>query len=224
MKIIAISDLHGDLIEKYKLPAGDVLVIAGDVLPDDYHFDYKEVIKTSRIERQGKWYDKVWLPYLGTLQTKFPNVIWIAGNHDFFLQAVIFEPKMPEGVHYLNESSVTIDGIKFYGAPWNMTQGWAFAIDEKDYAKRLGTMPSEVDVLITHGPPAVKGMPGAHWTSEILAAWITLTPYKAVICGHIHEAYGTYKIEDVPIYVVSSKNRDYELVNKPVEIEVNKDA
>lgn len=221
MKIIAISDLHGDRIEPDKLPPGDVLVIAGDVLPDDYTPADRKQEGTYRQQRQGWWFDDVWVPYLHTLSKQFASVLWIAGNHDFFLQGFLLDSVqevMPKGVTYLRETDVTIDGVKFYGAPWNMTRGWAFAIDDREYAQRLGAMPEDVDVLITHGPPAIKGMPGVHWTSQILADWILLSSMKAVICGHIHEAYGQYAIGDTPVYVVSSKDRKYELVNPPVEI------
>ena len=223
MKIIAISDLHGDTIPPDDLPNGDVLVIAGDILPDDYTPEGRDQKDSSRVLRQGWWFNDIWIPYLVELRTKFPSVVWIAGNHDFYFQGYLrdsVEDQMPNGVHYLRESNVVIDGIKFYGAPWNMTRGWAFAIDEREYAQKLGEMPTDVDVLITHGPPKVDGMPGVHWTSQILGDWIELTPMKAVICGHIHGAYGEYAIGDTPIYVVSSKNRNYELVNPPLEIEI----
>ena len=225
MTIIGISDLHGDLIPVEDLPDGDVLVIAGDVLPDDYHFAYKDVIRTSRIDRQGKWFDEVWVPYLVTLRGKFANVLWIGGNHDFYLQAIMspfIKERMPAGVHYLVEDAVTIDGVRFYGAPWNCTRGWAFWLSEEEHAARLATVPGDVDVLITHGPPAHLTMKGVHYCSAELGQWVRehSSTLKAVICGHIHEAYGTYKMWGVPVYVVSSKNRDYELVNKPVVIEI----
>ena len=224
MKLVAISDLHGDQIPPADLPDGDVLVIAGDVLADDYHPAGRAIIGTDRVQRQGWFFDEVWAPYLEQLSEKYPHVLWIAGNHDFFFQAIsakrIDEAVTSANVHYLQESFIVLDGVKFYGAPWNMTQGWAFAIDEAEYAVRLGNVPADTDVMIVHGPPAIKGMPGVHWTSEIFGDWLALTPMKAVICGHIHEAYGTYQIGTTPVYVVSSKNRQYELVNLPVEIEI----
>ena len=226
MTIIGISDLHGDLIPVEDLPDGDVLVIAGDVLPDDYHFAYKDVIRTSRIDRQGKWFDEVWVPYLVTLRGKFANVLWIGGNHDFYLQAIMslrIKESMPPNVNYLVEESVDINGILFYGAPWNCTRGWAFALDEDEHATRLAHVPDHVDVLITHGPPAHPTIDRLQaYCSPVLGQWVRehSSTLKAVICGHIHEAYGTYKMWGVPVYVVSSKDRDYRLVNPPVVINI----
>ena len=226
MIITAVSDLHGDLIPAADLPDADVLVIAGDVLPDDYHFSYKEVMGTSRVMRQGRWFDEIWAPYLITLKEKFPHVLWIGGNHDFYLQAImspLIRERMPPGVHYLVEDLVEINGIRFYGAPWNCTRGWAFCLDEEDHATRLARVPDDIDVLITHGPPGHATIDGLQaYCSAELGQWVHrhASTLKAVICGHIHEAYGTYKMWGVPVYVVSSKNRDYELVNPPVVINI----
>ena len=224
MKLVAISDLHGDQIPPNDFPDGDVLVIAGDVLADDYQPPGRDIVGTSRILRQGWFFDEVWIPYMEQLGEKYSAVLWIAGNHDFFLQAISakrIQHSMPPGVHYLQESSIVLDGVKFYGAPWNMTMGWAFALDdEPEHAVKLGNVPADTNVLIVHGPPRIEGMPGFHYTSEAFGDWLGLTPLKAVICGHIHEAYGTYQIGTTPVYVVSSKNRNYELVNPPVEIEI----
>lgn len=216
MRIIAISDLHGDL--PATLPEGDVLVIAGDLAPDDWTPDGAQKGTTTR-SRQARWHHEVFTPWLNALP--YAHIIYIAGNHDFYLEGVnIAPPDEGKSIHYLNEDLVNIDGVTFYGAPWNMTQGWAFALTEREYAQRLGKVPEGVDVLVTHGPPLIADMPGFHWTSQILADWIGLTPFKAVICGHTHEAFGQYAIGDTPVYVVSIKDRKYDSVQPPTIIEL----
>ena len=225
LRIVAISDLHGDTIPTDTLPDGDVLVIAGDVLVDDFYPPGRDSTGTSRVQRQGWFFDDVWVPWLRTLTSKYSRVLWIGGNHDFFLDAMrigstIYD-SMPEGVTYLNEELISIDGVLFYGAPWNMTEGWAFAIDESDYMTKLAYVPDDTDVLITHGPPANVNMPGFHYCSSVLAEWIRNRPdLKVVICGHIHEAYGTYRVGAAQIHVVSSKDRNYRMVNAPVIIDL----
>lgn len=227
MKIVAISDLHGDLPDPQTLPPGEVLIIAGDVLPDDYGLGGLSPVGSSRVMRQGTWFDVHWVPWLKDVKQHFEKILWIGGNHDFFLQMIMakrIKDSMPEGVHYLIEEELVFKGVKFYGVPWNTTEGWAFCLDEEDHYKRLKDVPPDVDVFICHGPPYTAGFDGEleYFTSPALAHYIRehQSSLKAFICGHVHEAYGVYKMWDVPVYVVSSKDRNYKSVNPPVIIEV----
>jgi Icc-related predicted phosphoesterase len=226
VKIIAISDLHGDLPKPEDLPSGDVLIIAGDILPDDYIAEAGSV-GTTRVMRQGLWFDSILVPWLRVVKSRYKKVLWTGGNHDFFLQSMIshsIRAVMPEGVHYMVEEDLTIDGVKFFLAPWNTTKGWAFCLDEEDHYRRLAQLPGDIDVMVTHGPPYTAGFNGQleYFTSPALSHYIreNQKTLKAWICGHIHEAYGVYRMWDVPVYVVSSKDRDYRSVNPPVIIEV----
>lgn len=226
MKIIAISDLHGEVISPEKLPDGDVLVVAGDVLPDDYIPNAPSAtVGTSRAVRQGYYFDEVFLPWLTVVKKKYRAVLWIGGNHDFFLQMIMggsIKRSMPEGVHYLLEETVEIEGVTFFGAPWNGTRGWAFALDEEDHYRRLQDVPPGIDVFICHGPPYSSGFEGEleYYTSPALSNYIREHKPKVFICGHVHEAYGKYRMWETDVYVVSSKDRNYKLVNPPVEIEI----
>lgn len=227
MKIIAISDIHGDIVEN--LPKGDVLVIAGDILPDDYRPENRDMVGTTRIIRQMWWFDDVLLPWMtGLIDSKtFQDIVFIGGNHDFAFQSLMPSTilKILEGhphIHYLCEYGVEIDGVKFWGAPWNCTAGWAFFTEEEAYEEKLCLVPPDTDVFITHGPPYHPIVrPMFHYTSHALGRWVEQQKnLKALICGHIHEAYGFYKLFNTPTYVVCSKDRHYRLVNAPVEIEI----
>lgn len=227
MKIIATSDLHGDLPNPELLPKGDILVIAGDILPDDYNPTDKDRIGTSRTMRQGWWFDRYLIPWLTRVKNDYKKVLWIAGNHDFFLDAMkhtdSIHSLMPEGVVYLNEEVTEVDGIKFYGAPWNGTRGWAFCLDEEEHAQRSAKIPPEIDVLIVHGPPGIPCIEELTWyCSPALGLWVMEQKPKLVICGHVHESYGEYKAWDTKIHVVSRKSINYRDVNPFVEIDIEK--
>lgn len=231
MKIVAISDTHGDLPEPDSLPIGDVLVVAGDVLPDDYRPGDRSEVNTSRSLRQGWFFDEVYVPWLGAVKARYSAVVWIPGNHDFFCQMIMskrIKEAMPDGVYYLHEESVIIDGVKFYGAGWNHTYGWAFHVSEEELEERLRYVPEDVNVLVVHNPPYHHAYPPLHnFTAPKLEKWLgeqqrARAPLKAVICGHVHEAYSSvpYKFWDIPVYVVSAKDRVYESVNPPVELDI----
>ena len=234
LKIVATSDLHGDLPKPEDMPSGDVLVLAGDILPDDFHFKWRDVIGTTRIERQGWWFQHVFIPWLAEVkhiipekgiekwEKRYKHFIITGGNHDFFLNAMMpsgVQKMLPKRTHYLSEGCVEIDGITFFGAGWNMTRGWAFAHDNTTIADKLKQMPTGVDVMVVHTPPFIDGLSGHH-CPQAVTDYLTANPKKAYICGHIHEAYGSYKVGDTPVYVVSRKDRKYEDTNPFVEITI----
>lgn len=76
-------------------------------------------------------------PWLESVPCK--EVIWIAGNHDFALES----PLPPSGrsrVHYLEDSGLTVHGLKFWGSPWVKPVGegsWAFSIGEHIEAEEV---------------------------------------------------------------------------------------
>ena len=60
------------------------------------------------------------------------------------------------GIIYLNNSSIDLYGIKFYGSPY-IPLGkiqWGFCLNSKEkLEKNWNLIPKDTDVLITHGPP-----------------------------------------------------------------------
>ena len=59
---------------------------------------------------------------------------------------------------YLEDSSVTVEGYKVHGSPWQPTYGaggGAFQIprDGEEARAVAGGIPADTDVLVTHGPP-----------------------------------------------------------------------
>src|SRR6187431_78878 len=149
MKLVCISDIHGDIVQDKDLPDGDVLIMAGDLLPDGYRPVNREIAGSTRIIQQGWWYDDVFLPWLSHLSRRYKDIIFIGGNHDFFFQAAMISginKHLPERVHYLNETSIELEGVKFFGAPWNGTRMWAFCLDEEGYWDKLSQVPTGIDV------------------------------------------------------------------------------
>ncbi len=208
MKIIAISDTHG-YHDQLSLPPGDVLIHAGDVSSRGSESEVKEFLH---------WFSK----------QHFKYKIFIAGNHDFFFEranAERIKSIIPEGVIYLNDSGITIDGINIWGSPitpWFFD--WAFNRHRgADIKKHWDRIPYETDILITHGPiHGVLDMTvnGRQVGCEVLKDAINIIKPKVHICGHIHEAYGQSTLQDTLFINASVLDVRYRLVNPPVVFEM----
>jgi len=83
------------------LGSGDVLIHAGDCT---------SMGKSHEITNFLNWF----------AMTDFKHKIFIAGNHDFGfeLHTDIADEFKERGIIYLYDSEVVIDGVKFYGSPW----------------------------------------------------------------------------------------------------------
>lgn len=208
-KIIFTSDTH-NLHRHLDMPEGDILVHAGDMLMDG---------KGDELERFGRWLTE--LPY--------KHKLVIAGNHDF-----IFERK-PEvakvllghggyGITYLQDESITIDGIKFYGSPWQPRFfDWAFNVDRGEAIKKYWDLiPNDTNVLITHGPPhyVLDRVLGKHVGCEELMNAINRVKPKVHVFGHIHCGAGYDTFNGTQFINASAVNERYQVVYKPYEIEL----
>ena len=208
LRVVAIADTHG-LHDEMEIPDGDVLVHAGDVSGRG---------RREEIER----FDA----FLGTLP--HPVKIVIAGNHDF-----LFEHKPAEAralitnATYLQDSAVTIEGVKFYGSPWQpWFYDWAFNLHRGEAIRKVWDLiPEDTDVLITHGPPAFHGdrcTDGRKVGCMDLHEVIEVVRPKFHVFGHIHEGYGTTRDEHTTYINASSCDFGYAPVNPPVVFEVER--
>lgn len=211
MKIVATSDWHGTLPEN--LPEGDVLAIAGDLLPVWNH------------DRafQEEWVCFELIPYLARLRSQFRKILFVAGNHDFlFAETPEFREWLPENVHYLEDESITIDGLKFHGTPWStFLPRWAFMLPEDQLAEKWALIPDDTHVLIVHGPPqgvrdfTIPRYGSKHVGSLTLRNRILNLNLQLVITGHIHEGYGCDWLENTRVENVSLMDENYNPVNAP---------
>ena len=205
MKIVCISDTHGKH-DEIEVPAGDLLIHAGDVSRGG---------KPKEIRRFNKW--------LGTLPHRHKVVI--AGNHDFWFENERGKAEaFITNAIYLNDSGVTIEGINIWGSPitpWFFD--WAFnRARGREIRKYWDLIPQNTDILITHGPP--KGIldkvaGGEEVGCEELSEVLTYLCPKYHIFGHIHEAQGTLEVNGTHYINASMLNLRYEAVHKAIVIE-----
>lgn len=209
MEITFISDTHSivrdfearrDLEEL--LPGGPILVHAGDVSSRGTE---------SEVRKFLDWFSK--LPYT--------HKVLISGNHDFFFEvakpaevsALIAEYP---GITYLNDSEVTIEGIRFWGSPITpFFHNWAFNRYSHEIQPHWDMIPEGIDVLITHGPP--NGIldftehDRDHVGCPRLLEKVKQIRPKVHVFGHIHEARGKQEIDGIVYINASAVTLKYEL-------------
>ena len=95
------------------------------------------------------------------------------------------------GITYLEDESVTINGIKFYGTPWvTKFYDWAFMKYDQDLSKIWNKIPTDTDVLLSHGPAYgyLDKVQRGNVGSKTLETYINSLPsLRYHIFGHIHE-------------------------------------
>lgn len=178
MKLVLISDTHGQNSLLEDLPAGDVTIHCGDA--------------TRYGSREG-------LREFADIYSQAPSAvkILIAGNHDGCFQKHPEEARHimgTRGIIYLEDSQVIIEGVKFWGMPWTPQYGnFSFMADGMALSEKWRAVPKDVDVLISHGPPkyTLDYSRGKHCGSEAHGAYITKARHlRLSVFGHIHSGYG----------------------------------
>lgn len=120
----------------------------------------------------------------------------VLGNHDVWAESHIDEMKQKchtLGIILLHDSSVTINGVKFYGTPYvPRFFDWAFMESDQALVARYAKIPKDTDVLLTHGPAQfiLDEVPRGHVGSKALLDRLLEINVKYHIFGHIHECGG----------------------------------
>ena len=214
MKIIGLSDSHGSHWD-IKVPDGDILVHCGD------------------LSSQGKLPDTLdFLRWFNTHPHK--HKIFIAGNHDWIFEQDpnfyrIVKMEFPE-LTYLQDEACEVAGLKFYGSPHQPRfYNWAFNKDRGADIKRYwDKIPTDTDVLITHGPPygiCDEAYRVGYNITEHVGCVDLLDAIKRVkpkiwIGGHIHYSYGIGNVihddgSRTVCYNCSVLDESYVVTNKP---------
>jgi Icc-related predicted phosphoesterase len=183
MRLVLLADTHANEAELGELPAGDVLVIAGDLGNMFRNPSYSE-----QLARLNLW--------LG--QQPFAWRLVIGGNHDGLLQAVEGRPQERlSNAIWLCDSGVEIGGIKFWGAPWTIgaEAEMAFTLPEEKIKAKWALIPNNTEVLVTHGPPygTLDGRAGDRGGDEELRDAVERVQPALHVFGHIHAGRGVQK-------------------------------
>lgn len=184
IRLVCLSDTHTK--SPSSVPPGDVLIHAGDLANEG---------TVSEIQAQIDW--------LASLPHR--EKIVIAGNHDSF-----FDPSSRAAcdvgksldwadVHYLQHSSITLvfpdrnnRQLSIFGAPGiPRCGGDEFAFQYQRHEDEwTGTIPGDIDILVTHTPPRHHlDLPAGLGCDYLLEEVWRVRP-KVHIFGHVHAGYG----------------------------------
>lgn len=207
MEITAISDTHGKH-EELKLKSGDILIHAGDI----------EARTQNDLVKFCDWFDK----------QDYKYKIFIGGNHDFYLQKE--KTRSEEVIEnfdliYLKDSLIEIEGIKIWGTPWSLPfYDWAFMTNQDMLDYIYSKIPKDTDIVVSHAPP--HGTMRGITTDGTDAGVKGLPKVPHIICGHIHEGYGTTHdmYHQTFVHNCSVLNVRYQMKNKPIEFNYESEA
>lgn len=194
MKILHISDTHSQHHNLSALPKADVIVHSGDFTCTGSEEEAYDFIN---------WFCD--LPYL--------HKIFISGNHDMCMYGADGIEGLPDNVHYLCNSGVAIEGIKFFGIPMFMED-----ITDGTLDKMINGIPDDTDILITHQPPFGFGdiYNKEHCGDIILGEKINTMPsLKFHLFGHQHNANSVRKKDTTTFCNAAIMDFKYNIVAQP---------
>lgn len=202
MKILHLSDTHGAHHRLRELPEADVVVHSGDFCMVGEEHEALDFLN---------WFCD--LPY--------KHKIFICGNHDHCMYEKNIEG-LDSNVHYLCNSGIEIEGIKFYGIPLFVNDD-AFGRQNGYYSD----IPDNTDVLITHIPPyGILDIDNTFGTgfiyngSKELLTKVSALRLKAHLFGHIHRQHGITEQNGIIFSNGAIMNDDYTNFNSPNIIEI----
>lgn len=212
MIIDCIADLHGYFPE---LQGGDLLIVAGDLT----NGNPEELVAFSE-----------WIA-----QQKYEKIVIIAGNHDSLLVGLEHYCFTEPHISYLCDSGIEFKGLKIWGSPFCLLMeglepdASAFMLPEKELSNKYSLIPSDVDILVTHGPRygvLDKNSHGESCGSVHLSDAIDRIKPKLHVFGHIHASYGKILCKHIGSNTLcvnaSLQDVNFDPVNPPIRIDVGK--
>jgi Icc-related predicted phosphoesterase len=200
LTIVLISDTH-ELHREIEVPAGDILIHAGDFTMNSR--------SAEKLIDFNEWLGE--LPHA--------DRVVIPGNHDSVVEDASRRALITNATLLIN-ASVEIIGLKFWGSPATPLLGEAFGVvSDTARAKVYSLIPADTDILVTHGPPygILDQAPGSdrhEGCHQLFAAVQTLKPMLHVF-GHVHGAYGTYSTDDTLFVNAALPGRGFGMSNRP---------
>ena len=225
LKIGAISDIHGNLVDITE--ECDVFIIAGDIIPLEIQFN-KQASKD--------WFENEFTEWANNIPAK--SVVIIGGNHDAYLEEISNANKLAicnkckkltilrNELKHIYDDNLVVWTI--FGTPYCHQYGtWPFMRSEEILKDKFSAIPDSVDIVVSHDAPfsfgdcdlinkdrakkhCIKPNVNIHLGNKELAYRLINVDYKIAICGHIHGGDHNYN-EKYKNVNVSALDEDYNI-------------
>lgn len=197
MKILHLSDTHGCHRRLIDLPEADIVVHSGDFCMVGS--------ETEAIDFLNWFCD---LPYA--------HKIFICGNHDDCLYGANIDG-LDSNDHYLCNTGVEINGVKFYGVPMFMGD----CVTERQ-SRNISKIQEGTDVLITHSPAyGILDYDDSinYGDKQLLTKVMELRP-KLHLFGHIHRQHSIISMDGITFSNGAIMSDDYTSLQSPFILEI----
>ncbi len=217
MKAVCFSDTHRTPIP-FTLPEADFGLFSGDCCMPG---------KEAELRAFVKWF----------AEQPVKHKIFVPGNHDWFTEREDAKTRgimKANGITYLNNEGVELDGIKIYGTPIQpFFCNWAHNVmEDEKRAEYYAKIPNDLDILITHCPPfgILDWVPRSFFGAEIRESVGCRELLKAVqranprfhVFGHIHCARGEQKAFGTHFVNAAICTEAYVLSGLPISINLDR--
>lgn len=209
-RLVIISDTH-EKHREIKIPDGDILIHCGD---------FTNRGSDNAIRNFLNWFS----------EQPHTNKIFICGNHELGtdreptrtqkLEIIKSFTDKDKNLHYLENSTITIDGFEIYGSPHTpLFHFWAWNVNRgADIAKCWKKIPDTTQILIQHGQPygifdliddEFDDARSHQGCKDLMDRIDNLPNLKLVAGGHLHLQGGNKTILNNKIFVNAAICDDY---------------
>eukprot|EP00931_Biecheleriopsis_adriatica_P106226 TRINITY_DN80712_c0_g1_i1.p1 TRINITY_DN80712_c0_g1~~TRINITY_DN80712_c0_g1_i1.p1 ORF type:complete len:218 (+),score=33.47 TRINITY_DN80712_c0_g1_i1:31-684(+) len=193
LRVVVVSDTHNGH-DKLDVPDGDILVHCGDLTNRG---------SAPELTAVNTWLGK--LPH--------QHKIVVCGNMDKRLESQPSREARARWLSsavYLEDETLEVEGLRFYGSPFTPKFCGAFQLDgAAEAAEKWASVPDDLDILITHGPP--HGIldcvgRGQHAGCPELMKRVRSARPRFHLFGHIHEEGGRKVVENDTTFVNAAQH------------------
>lgn len=202
LRVVCIADTHNEH-ESLSLPAGDLLVHAGDVLTESG----RRHVKQSVVSEAGlKLFDR-FAAWFGA--QPHAHKLVIGGNHDSVFQGLgtavvrrVFAEKSAGTALYVEHEGAQVGGLRVFGSPrarWGGAND-AFLTPEPDFSG----VATGTHIVVTHMPPVLPSSHGGNREDASVVDMLHRVGALLQVSGHCHWAHGAYSTTAAVPCVVAS--------------------